>query len=128
MFALMFQRIADAEDAARGASRTGARRVRRAVPGRGPRSARRREGRHRACFPDDGADADALFRNAEAALKRAKETGERYLFYAPEINARVSEQVELENRLRQAVEQGELFLHYQPKSTSRRATSSAWRR
>jgi diguanylate cyclase (GGDEF)-like protein/PAS domain S-box-containing protein len=68
-----------------------------------------------AVFPGDGVDADALFRNAEAALRRAKETGERYLFYAPEINARVSEQVELEHRLRKAVEQGELFLHYQPK-------------
>jgi len=68
-----------------------------------------------AVFPDDGGDADTLLRNAEAALKRAKETGERYLFYAPHINSRVSEQVELENRLRKAVENGELFLHYQPK-------------
>jgi diguanylate cyclase (GGDEF)-like protein/PAS domain S-box-containing protein len=68
-----------------------------------------------AVFPDDGADADALFRNAEASLKRAKETGERYMFYAPHINARVSEQVDLENRLRKAVDNGELFLHYQPK-------------
>jgi len=68
-----------------------------------------------AVFPEDGGDADALFRNAEAALKRAKETAERYLFYAPEINARVSEQVELEHRLRKAVESGELFLHFQPK-------------
>jgi diguanylate cyclase (GGDEF)-like protein/PAS domain S-box-containing protein len=68
-----------------------------------------------AVYPEDGTDADALFRNAEAALKRAKETGERYLFYAPEINARVSEQVELEHRLRKAVEQGELFAHFQPK-------------
>ena len=68
-----------------------------------------------ALYPDDGADADALFRNAEAALKRAKETGERYLFYAPQINSRVSEQVELEHRLRKAVENGELFAHYQPK-------------
>ena len=68
-----------------------------------------------AIHPDDGADAEALFRNAEAALKRAKETGERYLFYAPQINARVSEQLQLENRLRQAVEKGELFLHFQPK-------------
>ena len=68
-----------------------------------------------AVHPEDGASADALFRNAEAALKRAKETGERYLFYAPNINARVSEQVELEHRLRRAVEQGELFLHFQPK-------------
>jgi diguanylate cyclase (GGDEF)-like protein len=68
-----------------------------------------------AVYPQDGANADALFRNAEAALKRAKETGERFLFYAPHINARVAEQVELEHRLRKAVEQGELFLHYQPK-------------
>ncbi|HYR34545.1 MAG TPA: EAL domain-containing protein [Burkholderiales bacterium] len=68
-----------------------------------------------AVFPDDGGDAEALFRNAEAALKRAKETGERYLFYAPSINARVAEQVELEHRLRKAVETGELFLHFQPK-------------
>ncbi|HXU43292.1 MAG TPA: EAL domain-containing protein [Burkholderiales bacterium] len=68
-----------------------------------------------AVYPEDGGDADTLFRNAEAALKRAKETGERYLFYAPQINARVSEQVDLEHRLRKAVEQGELFAHYQPK-------------
>jgi diguanylate cyclase (GGDEF)-like protein/PAS domain S-box-containing protein len=68
-----------------------------------------------AVSPDDGADADSLFRNAEAALKRAKEPGERYLFYAPSINARVSEQVDLEHRLRKAVENGELFLHFQPK-------------
>jgi diguanylate cyclase (GGDEF)-like protein len=68
-----------------------------------------------AIHPDDGADADALFRNAEAALKQAKEMGERYLFYAPQINARVTEALDLENRLRKAVEQGELFLHFQPK-------------
>jgi diguanylate cyclase (GGDEF)-like protein len=68
-----------------------------------------------AVFPEDGADADALLRNAEASLKQAKETGERYLFYAPHINARVAEQVELEHRLRKAVERGEIFLHYQPK-------------
>ncbi|HXL75383.1 MAG TPA: EAL domain-containing protein [Burkholderiales bacterium] len=68
-----------------------------------------------AMFPEDGADADALLRNAEASLKRAKETGEAYLFYAPHINARVSEEVELEHRLRKAVERGELFFHYQPK-------------
>lgn len=68
-----------------------------------------------AVFPNDGDDADALFANAEAALKRAKEMGERYLFYAPEINARVSEQVELEHRLRKALDNGELFAHFQPK-------------
>jgi diguanylate cyclase (GGDEF)-like protein/PAS domain S-box-containing protein len=68
-----------------------------------------------AVYPDDGAEANTLFRNAEAALKRAKETGDSYVFYAPSINARVAEQVELENRLRSAVEKGELYFHYQPK-------------
>src|SRR5258708_36813513 len=68
-----------------------------------------------AVSPDDGGDGETLFRNAEAALKRAKEPGERYLFYAPSINARVSEQVDLEHRLRKAVENGDLFFHFQPK-------------
>ena len=34
-----------------------------------------------ALFPNDGADAETLFRNAEAALKKAKARGDRYLFY-----------------------------------------------
>jgi diguanylate cyclase (GGDEF)-like protein len=68
-----------------------------------------------AVYPDDGTDADALFRNAEAALKQAKSTGEHYLFYAPQINARVAEQVELEHRLRLAIERREIFMHFQPK-------------
>lgn len=68
-----------------------------------------------ASFPKDGTDAATLFRNAEAALRHAKQAGEPYVFYAPQINARASEQRELEHRLRLAVEHGELFLHYQPK-------------
>jgi diguanylate cyclase (GGDEF)-like protein/PAS domain S-box-containing protein len=68
-----------------------------------------------ALFPEDGADAEALFRNAEAALKRAKQTGERYFFYAPQINARVTERLDLEHALRVAIEQREFVLHFQPK-------------
>jgi diguanylate cyclase (GGDEF)-like protein/PAS domain S-box-containing protein len=68
-----------------------------------------------ALFPRDGMDTGSLLRNAEAALKRAKETGERRVFYAPEINAWVAERLHLENRLRRAVENGELYLEYQPK-------------
>jgi diguanylate cyclase (GGDEF)-like protein len=33
-----------------------------------------------AVFPDDGVDADTLFKNAEAALKKAKASRDRYLF------------------------------------------------
>lgn len=66
-------------------------------------------------FPEDGADAETLFRNAEAALKKAKAGGERYLFYAPEMNARVAESLTLENKLRRALELDRFVLHYQPK-------------
>lgn len=68
-----------------------------------------------AIFPDDGKDADTLFRNAEAALKKTKLSGEKYSFYTPELNARVAEKLTLENKLRQALEQEQLVLHYQPK-------------
>ena len=68
-----------------------------------------------AIFPDDGKDADALFRNAEAALKKTKLSGDKYLFYTPDFNARVAEKLTLENKLRRALEQGQLVLHYQPK-------------
>jgi diguanylate cyclase (GGDEF)-like protein/PAS domain S-box-containing protein len=68
-----------------------------------------------AVFPGDGADADTLFRNAEAALKKAKATGERYLFYTQEMTERIAEKLSLENKLRQALEKEEFVLHYQPK-------------
>jgi diguanylate cyclase (GGDEF)-like protein/PAS domain S-box-containing protein len=68
-----------------------------------------------AVSPGDGADADALLRNAEAALKKAKTTGERYLFYAQEMTERVAENLSLENKLRRAIERNEFVLHYQPK-------------
>jgi diguanylate cyclase (GGDEF)-like protein/PAS domain S-box-containing protein len=114
MFALMFSHISSAEEVAR-RTESGARALFRLpfeIDGKEVRIAAKAG---IAVFPEDGQDADALLRNAEAALKRAKETSEGYLFYAPEINARVSEQVDLEHRLRRAVEHGELFLHFQPK-------------
>src|SRR5882672_3386257 len=68
-----------------------------------------------AVFPADGGDSDALFKNAEAALKRARESGERYLFYAVEMNAKAAQALSLETRLRKAVEARQFVLHYQPK-------------
>lgn len=68
-----------------------------------------------ALFPEDGDDADTLLRHAGAALQKAKETGERYVFYAREMTKRVSDTLALENKLRQAVQRGELVVHYQPK-------------
>jgi diguanylate cyclase (GGDEF)-like protein len=66
-------------------------------------------------YPGDGGDTDTLLRRAETALKRAKVSCDRHLFYAPEFNARITEKLKLETKLRQALEQGQLVLHYQPK-------------
>ena len=68
-----------------------------------------------ALFPDDGADAETLFRNAEAALKKAKASGDRYLFHTQTMTATVAGKLSLENQLRQALDKGEFVLHYQPK-------------
>jgi diguanylate cyclase (GGDEF)-like protein len=68
-----------------------------------------------AVFPGDGADAPSLFRNAEAALKKAKASGERYLFYTRQMTERTTANLALENQLRQALEQDQYVLHYQPK-------------
>ena len=68
-----------------------------------------------AIFPSDGADADTLFKNAEAALKKAKATNERCFFYTQKLSEKVAERLSLENELRQAVERKEFVLYYQPK-------------
>jgi len=68
-----------------------------------------------AVFPGDADTADSLLKNAEAALNRAKSTGDRYLFYTQEMSERVAGHLTLENKLRHALEKNEFVLHYQPK-------------
>lgn len=68
-----------------------------------------------ALFPDDGTDAETVFRNAEAALKIAKKNGDRYLFHNKEMTKAVAVKLTLENQLRQAIDNEEFVLHYQPK-------------
>jgi len=68
-----------------------------------------------ALSPGDGAGPDALYASAEAALKQAKGAGESYLFFAPEMTARVAGRLKLETQLRMALEKDEFVLHYQPK-------------
>jgi len=72
-----------------------------------------------ALHPGDADDADTLFANAETALRNCGASEERYLFYARDMNARVSEQLSLENRLHRALERDEFVLHYQPKVSLR---------
>ena len=66
-------------------------------------------------YPADGRDTDTLLRNAETALKKAKFSFDKHLFYAPEFNVRVTEKLRLESKLRRAIEEEQFVLHYQPK-------------
>jgi diguanylate cyclase (GGDEF)-like protein len=68
-----------------------------------------------ALFPRDGTDFETLYRNAEAALKRAKASGERFVFYAGHMTETSAEKLSLENKLRLALERNEFVLYYQPK-------------
>lgn len=68
-------------------------------------------------FPDDGANAETLLMNADAAMYRAKEMGGHgsYHFYSAQMNATSQQRLEMESGLRHALTHRELFLLYQPK-------------
>jgi diguanylate cyclase (GGDEF)-like protein len=68
-----------------------------------------------ACFPQNGHTADELVQNAEAALKEAKASGEKYLHHRLEMNSALAQRVRMEFRLRTALQNNEFVLHYQPK-------------
>jgi diguanylate cyclase (GGDEF)-like protein len=66
-------------------------------------------------YPDDGADAPTLLKNADAALYRAREQGgDNYQFYTADMNARAMKRLTLENSLRRALERSEFEVYYQP--------------
>lgn len=66
-------------------------------------------------YPQDGADCEALLRNADAAMYRAKDAGRNtFCFYTADMNAQALRKLELEARLRHALARDELLLHYQP--------------
>ncbi|HSP55040.1 MAG TPA: bifunctional diguanylate cyclase/phosphodiesterase, partial [Dehalococcoidia bacterium] len=66
-------------------------------------------------YPQDGKDTDALLRNADTAMYRAKERGrDNVQLYTPAMNAGVMQRLSLENDLRHALERGELRVYYQP--------------
>jgi diguanylate cyclase (GGDEF)-like protein/PAS domain S-box-containing protein len=66
-------------------------------------------------YPQDGSDPDALLRNADAAMFRAKELGRsNFQAFTPALHARISERLALEGELRRALERCEFTLHFQP--------------
>ncbi len=66
-------------------------------------------------YPEDGATAGILFNHAEAALKQAKASRNRYLFHTPKMGDVMAGKFALENQLRLALDREEFVLYYQPK-------------
>lgn len=66
-------------------------------------------------FPDDGADADTLMKNADTAMYHAKARGRNnFQFFTAAMNAQAAERQQLESSLHQALRNGEFLLHFQP--------------
>jgi diguanylate cyclase (GGDEF)-like protein/PAS domain S-box-containing protein len=70
-------------------------------------------------YPDDGADATSLIKNAESARLAARAAEQSFSFYKSEANAGALTRLELEADLRRAIANHELVLHYQPKVSLR---------
>ena len=69
-----------------------------------------------AIYPDDGADAETLMKNADFAMLHAKDSGRNnYQFFKSDMNVRALERQSLEIGLRYALERQQFVLHYQPK-------------
>jgi diguanylate cyclase (GGDEF)-like protein/PAS domain S-box-containing protein len=69
-----------------------------------------------ATYPDDGADAETLLRNADLAMYHAKDNGRNnHQFFTTDMNRRTVERQSLEVDLRLALENQEFELFYQPK-------------
>ncbi len=65
--------------------------------------------------PEDGLDVGELMKHADTAMFKAKERGGSFLFYEPEMEAVVTNKVEIEQDLRQSLDREELDVFYQPK-------------
>jgi diguanylate cyclase (GGDEF)-like protein/PAS domain S-box-containing protein len=68
-----------------------------------------------AICPSDGDDPKTLLRHADVAMYHAKQAGRSaFQFFSQEMNSRVLERVQVEQRLRRALDKGEFELEYQP--------------
>jgi diguanylate cyclase (GGDEF)-like protein len=69
-----------------------------------------------AVYPGDGDSAEALLKNADAAMYSAKENGRGgHAFYRAAMNQRASQRLALELALKKGFHDGEFTLYYQPR-------------
>ena len=69
-----------------------------------------------AVFPDNGANASDLLRNADAAMYQSKERGRNtYSFFTKKMNEMILRRLEIEEQLYGALERDEFEVYYQPK-------------
>jgi diguanylate cyclase (GGDEF)-like protein/PAS domain S-box-containing protein len=67
-------------------------------------------------YPDDGADAEMLVKNADVAMLAAKDNGRsNYQFFKSDMNVHALERQSLESGLRHALHGRQFQLYYQPK-------------
>ena len=66
-------------------------------------------------YPADGKTPEALIKNADIAMYKAKERGKNQCVFSTAImRSAITETMELSNRLYRALERGELEVYYQP--------------
>ena len=71
-------------------------------------------------YPEDASDVQALMKNADIAMYRAKDAGKNnFQFYSAQANRHSLERLALETDLRHALDRGELQVHYLPKIDAR---------
>jgi EAL domain-containing protein (putative c-di-GMP-specific phosphodiesterase class I) len=67
-------------------------------------------------YPQDGQDAETLFKNADSAMYEAKKNGRQsYRFFGENSGVPTEDRYSIEQGLRHALEQNEFTLYYQPK-------------
>ena len=68
-----------------------------------------------ALYPEDGGTSVELLKNADAAMYKAKEMGrDQYSKFNESISERITQRLQIENKLRSAIKSKQFELHYQP--------------
>jgi predicted signal transduction protein with EAL and GGDEF domain len=67
-----------------------------------------------AVYPDSGQTVSDLMRNADVAMYRAKERGNTYQLFDPQMESVAFDKMVMEHDLRKALERDEFIVYYQP--------------